>query len=149
MKQLSKICLSAFVFSILIMSVGVSAISSSYHIYDNLDVDDINVFLSNSKNIVLAEGTYNAKYSDGYANGHLHIKTLADDNSIDVLKVKWNSNTLGITITQDDQYAVKFIANAKVTLNGVVKHNQPVYVHYNRLNGGLVVRGRGFRFAIM
>ena len=128
------------------MSVAFASATSSYSIQnDNLGVSDINVFFS--KNITEANGNYNAWFNDSKALGHLNLFTKANDGSIDSLFVMWSSEEpgYGITINQNDDYAIKFIANAEVARNGIVKHNQQVYVHYNKLAKTFVVRGYGFR----
>lgn len=130
---------------------ALAMVDSSYHFKNGLGLSDVNVINSLSAadaNLVEVSGHYNAWFSDGRASGHLKVATVAADGSHYDLRVKWSSREdYGITITQNDQYAVKFIANAKVIRNGQVQYNQPVYVHYSKISNSLVVRGNGFRIA--
>jgi len=137
------------VLSFAVLSVSALAAGSYYHVNDKIQMSDINVIDSKlvaDANLVKAKGNYNALFNDGEATGHLKVKTEAVDGSQYKLFVKWSShaNGYGITVTQDDAYAIKFTANAKVKRNGQTTF-QTVYVHYNKLSDTFVVRGNGFR----
>jgi|GEM_PF-2633970 len=140
-----SVCLLSFA----AMAASALAADSYYHFKGQLGLTDVNVI--NSQNTVdagwtEATGHYNAWFADGDAKGHLKVTATAADGSKYYLAVKWSSeNGYGITVTQNDNYAIKFLANAKVTRNGEVKYNQPVYVNYSKITGSFVVRGTGFR----
>jgi len=124
----------------LVLLAGI-VIASSYNFNNKIQKEDINVFFS--KTIIEAKGTYNAIYEDGKAHGMLRIIAKTEEQKREKLLVHWNSKN-GINITQDDEYAIKFTTNARIKHNKI-NSIEKIYVHYSKISGNLVIRGRGFR----
>ena len=126
---------------LVLVSCGITS-ANGYNITGNLDVNDVNVFYSQLTNPTdVFTGNFNAFFKNSRASGYLTLSNQDND-----LFVQWSSEAFGITITQNDNYAIKFIANAKVIRNEVLTY-EPIYVNYNKLSNQIVIRGYGFRIA--